>query len=192
MSIKFINFMNGFSAAVELMRRAQNQGCFVEAVCLSTSVIDSLLRMGLVLKHQLNTKSTEIPENLIYESNNSIKTNERTIYSRCLQSNIINKNLFDKLNTLYTKRNQIVHRYIISEITTEQVLLLSKKFDDIIDKVGKCIDYLEIEQVKTGVGMTHAGKNIPIELRGKSKQLIEELAAKKHGNKNLVKNLRKS
>jgi hypothetical protein len=52
---KFENFMRGFSAAAELDARAARLGCFVECVCLTASVIDGLLRMGLILKHQLDT-----------------------------------------------------------------------------------------------------------------------------------------
>ncbi|MCO5274965.1 MAG: hypothetical protein M9900_08605 [Flavobacteriales bacterium] len=42
-SSRLSHFMVGFGAAVQLLRRAQNLGCFVEVVCLSTSVIDAQL-----------------------------------------------------------------------------------------------------------------------------------------------------
>lgn len=182
--------MNGFAAAVELLRRAQRQGCFVEAICLSTSVIDSSLRIGLVLNYQLKCRTQEVPEKYVHESNKGKKTLEREIYSMCLNEKIIKRNLFDKLNTLYTKRNQVVHRYVLSEITTEQVVLLAKEYDDIIDEVGKCVRQLEDEQIIKGIGMTKTGADVPGRLKGKGKEMVRNLARIKHGNHYLASKLR--
>ncbi|MGH9439749.1 MAG: hypothetical protein ACRD22_18180, partial [Terriglobia bacterium] len=78
----FRQFMVGFTAAAELHTRAGRNGAFVESVCLGASVVDALLRVGLVLKHQLVTRSNEIPVELILQRPSDDLISEREIYKR--------------------------------------------------------------------------------------------------------------
>lgn len=61
----FENFLSGFAAARELHARAGTAGAFIECVCLGTSLVDALLRVGLALKHQLEQNTRDIPQDLI-------------------------------------------------------------------------------------------------------------------------------
>jgi len=182
--------MKGFAAANQLMSRAGNKGCFVEYVCLATSVVDGLLRTGLVLKHQLDSHSSEIPTELIYQADDDKIISERMIYKKALEKGIISHDQFDRLEDLYTRRNKVVHRYIISEITTDQVLQIATEYQEIIDVVGNQVRTLEDQQIESGVGMTVSGRQVPTEVRAKGKAHIQEMADEKHGHPKLAENLK--
>jgi uncharacterized protein YecA (UPF0149 family) len=186
---KFTDFMNGFAAANLLMNRAGKNGCFVEYVCLATSVIDALLRTGLILQHQLDTASTEIPIELIFQSDDDKIISERTIYANALEKNILTPIDHEKIENLYQRRNKVVHRYIISEITTDQVLQIANEYQQLIDEISAIIYELEEEQIKRRVGIAVSDDNVPVTLRNKTKSLIYEMAKQKHGHPLLTKNL---
>lgn len=86
---KFENFMNGFAATVQLLQRAGENGFFIEFICLSASIIDGLLRIGLTLKHQLETKSNDILESLLYQFDEDRIIPERKIYKMALGKKIL-------------------------------------------------------------------------------------------------------
>ena len=187
---RFESFMQGFAAAVQLSQRAVKNGSFIESVCLSASVIDAQLRIGLILEHQLKTKSDCILDELLCQADAKNIITERNIYKQALEKNIISQNVYQELNDLYNKRNKIVHQYIISDITTETVLNIAAKYSDMVHIVKESVRRLEDEQLRLGVGMTKAGDVVPKSIRGEAKEIINNLADKKHDNSNLVKNLR--
>lgn len=186
---KFENFMKGFSAARLLLNRAADNGYFIEYVCLATSFVDGLLRTALILQHQLETKTSDILDDLLYQADEDKIIFEREIYSRVLQAGIITQSLFEELEFLYNERNKVVHRYIISEITTEQVLHIALRYDKLIPEVADSVRKLEDEQIRTGIGMTVSSGQVPPSIRGSGKAQIHKLAAEKHGNPNLAKKL---
>jgi len=151
---KFVAFMNGFAAAVELHGRAGQKGCFVESVCLAAAIIDGMLRIGLILQHQIHTRSNELLEGLLYQSDEDKIVSEKAIYQRALDAEVIDRETFDLLHRLYDKRNRVIHRYIISEITTREVLSIAIEFDSMGRRVSRAISKIEARQTELGVGMT--------------------------------------
>jgi len=184
--------MNGFAAANILMNRAGNNGCFVEYVCLATSVIDAQLRTGLILQHQLESNSNEIPSELVFQGEDDKMISERSIYTRSLEKGVLSQLEFDRIEDLYKRRNKVVHRYIISEITTDQVLQIANEYQQMIDEICKIIYRIEEKQIERGVGITVSDKNVPVTLRNKTKELIKEMAKEKHDHPILSENLMRS
>lgn len=184
-------FMNGFAAANQLMVRAGNRGCFVEVVCLATSVVDGLLRMGLVLRHQLDLRTSDVPAVLIHQAEGDAIVSERRIYRDARSNGIISDDQFKRLEDLYQRRNRVVHRYVISEITTEQVLQIASEYDEVIGLIGKQVRLLEDQQIATGIGMTPSDAQVPSDLRADISRHIQEMAAEKHGHQDLASNLKK-
>jgi hypothetical protein len=181
---KFTSFMQSFAAAVELNARAMKEGCFVECVVLSASVIDATLRMGLILKHQLATSSSELVEAFLYQGEEDKMISERQIYKESLAKLIIGQATFDKLNTLYAQRNKVVHRYVISQIKTSDVLDLAMEYEEMQHRVSDFVAVLEKEQIRLGIGMTVE------EVGEDATQQIVDLATGKHGNDLLADALR--
>lgn len=173
---RFEHFMNGFVAAAQLLHRAAENGFFVEYVCLAASVIDGGLRIGLILQHQLKTRSSEVLNDLLFQGADDTIVTEREVYRRARTENVIDEKLFQKLEGLYRERNRVVHRYIISDLTTRRVLEIAVRFEQILPAVNQAIGLLETRQVESGVGMTRTG-----EMPGLSRT-IEEMSKAKHGN----------
>jgi len=178
---KFRQFMNGFVAAAQLLRRAAETGFFIEYICLGASIIDAALRIGLILQHQLRTSSTEILEDLLLQSPEDRIISEREIYRRARQENVIDEDLFQKLETLYSKRNRVVHRYVISELATIQVLEIASEFEQTLSVISTAVGVLEARQAESGVGITKTGK-----LPGLGRALAE-MSAEKHGDNRLAR-----
>lgn len=180
------NFIKSFAAAVELDARAANQGCFVECVVLSAAIIDATLRMGLILKHQLDTSSNTLLDELLLQEEAGAVISERQIYRRSLSGQIIDQATFDRLENLYDRRNRVVHRYCISLITTKDVLGIASEYDNLKHQVSAFVEGLEKEQIRLGIGMT--SQDVP----GDIVEQIRDLALGKHGDDGLAKALRNS
>lgn len=177
-------FMDGFVGAAELLQRAAQNGFFIEYICLAASVIDGSLRMGLILQHQLKTRSSDLLEELLLRTDDDAIVSEREIYRRAARERVIENDLASNLEELYTKRNRVVHRFIISELTTQEVLQIATEFEQILPAVKAAVGTLEARQVELGVGMSRSG-----ELPGLGRRL-GDMSAKKHGNPLLAKLLR--
>lgn len=172
--------MNGFVAAAELLRRAAQAGFCIEYICLAASVIDGALRIGLILQHQLRNSSTEVLEEFLFQSAEDRSISEREIYRRARQESVIDESLFQKLEGLYAKRNRVVHRYVISELTTLQVFEIASEFEQTLPLVNAAVGILEAQQVERGVGIAKQG-----EVPGLGRMLAE-MSAEKHGDRRLA------
>lgn len=179
-------FMEGFAATVQLIGRAADAGCFVEYVCLSASAIDAMLRIGLILKHQVKTCSDDVLEELLYQSYKDKIISEREIYRRALAQQVIDAEIFDDLQQLYSERNRVVHRYIISDITTKEILNTAISFAGTLERVTEIVRTLEEKQLEIGVGMVESSdiRNI--------REEIDRMIRKKHGSSDLHKRLKRS
>ncbi len=116
---KFTDFLKGFARAHQLMNRAE-----VMVVLWSMFALLHQLLMGLLgfsyFKTSVRYESCNIPTELIYQSEQCKIITERAIYKSALEKNILTNEQFNSLETLYERRNKVIHRYIISEITTDQ------------------------------------------------------------------------
>lgn len=170
--------MNGFAAATQLLNRAGQNGFLVEYVCLATSVIDAILRIGIILKYQLKNRTDDILDELLFMGEEDKIVSEREVYRKSLEQDILDEKLFDRLNHLYKERNRVIHRYVISNTTTRRVLDIAIQYEKIIPVVSKQIADLEEQQLELGVGMTIAGSKV-------TKSQLDKMAAEKHDDTNL-------
>lgn len=129
---KLDNFFSSFGAAIKLSDIAKHDRHFIELVCLFASIIDGLLRLTLVMKEQLDSNSDILNERLFFQDINDTKITERTIYKEAFRKKIITKPIHKKLNTLYDQRNRIIHRYVISDIKTLQVLKVAEEYNKML------------------------------------------------------------
>lgn len=176
---KLENFMNSFVTAVELSNRAGKNGFFIEYIVLTASIIDAMLRISLILQYQLETKSNKVLDSLLYQSDEDKIISERKIYKMSLDKNIISKKLFDDLEKLYKQRNRVIHRYIISDISTKEVLNIGIQYEQIKYLVSDCVETLENKQIKAGIGMTRREKNT---IKENLVKTLNEMSLKKHNN----------
>lgn len=170
------NFLSGVGAAHNLLVDAiEAKTSFVEQVCLTATLIDGLLRLSLVMKQQLDTGKEIVDPMLLFQGKRQKKyITERRIYERARQEKIITKAIENKLNALYNKRNIIVHRYLISDIKTKEVFIISRLYIRL---------YLVIKERHRAIHNKLVQKNIGMArhfIINPTKEQINEQILKKH------------
>ena len=120
-SHRFGAFLQGMSAINLLVKKAIENKAFFKATCLFGNQIDSLLRIGIILKQQIIDKNDVIGREWIYQSQNDKKKSEKDVYKKALAFGVITDYLYNDLFELYEDRNRVIHRFIISEITLAAV-----------------------------------------------------------------------
>jgi uncharacterized protein YutE (UPF0331/DUF86 family) len=173
---RFIRFMGGFAAAAELAKRAHGREHHVEYIVLAGSLIDALLRMGLILRHQIETQSEAILADLLYQGHDDSIIGEREIYRRAAAAQVIDAALLDELQDLYSWRNRVIHRYVISEITTEDVRHVAADYHRALSRVAQAVYAVEHEQIVRRVGMVRAGRAPDNDLAAWAKQKHGEVS----------------
>jgi hypothetical protein len=183
-------FLKGFSAAYQLLVRASQNGSFVEFVCLATSIVDALLRQALFLHYQLRNNSMVFPDELFSQEDDDKAILEREIYKQAFQEALITPGLFAVLEDLYKKRNKVIHRFIISKITTRQVLDIALEYERIIPLLGDVVRKLEDEHIKLSTGVVVTLKDTPLSSKLNVRVHIDRMADEKHGDSSLAEKLR--
>ena len=102
---------------------------------------------------------------------------ERDIYRRALAASVIDESTFAQLQALYDDRNRVIHRYIITRITTSEVLDIAIRYERIIEALHKRIWEIEERQIRENVGMTVRGPAVEGE---EGRRFLEEFSNEKH------------
>jgi hypothetical protein len=92
--------------------------------------------------------------------------------------------IFEELEALYRERNRVVHRYVISGITTKDVLDIAIRQDALKHRVSDAVAALEEEQIRLGIGMTGRAT------RTMGARDVLDQATGKHGDAGLTEALR--
>lgn len=188
-SDKFNKFMSAIGACIDLINRAYENGAFIELVILTANQIDALLRLSLILHYQIRDKNKNIETHLIFQDDGDKPIMEKKIYSLALDQKILSQDLYDQLFELYNERNKVVHRYIITDIKTKEVMKIVQLYGNVLKKIESILESLERRQYKLGIGIygTDIPPNTPPnELR--IKRMIANVKDK-HGNKKFNENL---
>src|SRR6266568_3259396 len=173
----FGDFIAGVAAATELYNRASERGSFVESVCLGASLVDAMLRIGLILQKQINERTRDIPLELVFQQPSDKPISERDIYRRALAISVIDDSTFMQLQAFYDERNRVIHRYIISRITTSEVLDIAIRYEHMITALRKRLYEIEERQIRENVGITVRGPALEGE---EGQRFLEEFADEKH------------
>lgn len=149
------NFLSGIGAAHNMLTDAiEQKRSFIEQVCLSATLIDGLLRLSLVMKQQLDTNNGIVDSMLLYQGKRQKKfISERKVYERASNEKIITKAIYKKLNILYNQRNIIVHRYLISDIKTKEVIQISDQYIQLYLIINKRHRFVHNKLVDRNIGM---------------------------------------
>lgn len=176
---RFDLYMSSIAAIMALKNNVVDRESYIEYVVFSANHIDALLRLSIILTNQINNRNEEIDLKLLFQSESDKPIMERAIYQRCLDLKIISNILFNELENLYKERNKVIHRFIITDIRTEDILKLAVDYGKAFDKVDNIISTLEEEQIKLGIGVW--GKNPSKGLTEKQKELMKTKIRDKQG-----------
>jgi len=136
-----------------------------------------MLRIGVVLQKQIDERARDIPLELVFQGPTDKAISERDIYRRALATSVIDESTFKQLQALYDERNRVIHRYIISRITTSEVLDIAIRYEHMIEALTKRLEEIEERQIRENVGITVRGPA----LGGKEgRRFMEEFSDRKH------------
>jgi len=147
-------FLKGVAATSDLLNNAVGHNSFIEAVVILANQIDAQLRIGLILKQQLIQNNSAIDLKFLYQGNTDKIITEKEVYRQAMGLKIIDNEIYKALIDLYGERNKVVHRYIISDITTIQIDTVARRYYRLSEEVKNAIVRLEDEQIQKGIGMT--------------------------------------
>src|SRR6266496_2651922 len=128
--------LQAMAAAVRFLNKAIDKRCALECIVLQANVIDGALRVGLVLKAQLESGTRKIDDSLLKQAETDPKIPERSIYQRCLDKDVIDRGLFDRLSSVYDKRNKCIHRYLLTDIDYDYPTSVVFELDELLTAVN--------------------------------------------------------
>lgn len=175
-------FMASIGATIDLMNKALENEALIEYVALSANRIDALLRLSIILSSQIVNKTDKIDTMYLFQNEKDKPLMERAIYKTALEKEIITQIIFDNLETLYKQRNKVIHRFIITDIRTEDIVQIVMDYSIVGEKVDSIVNELELKQSELKIGIHKNNAHIGKEL---DKKQFAELVAKirdKHGN----------
>jgi len=183
---QFDRFMFSLAGAGDLISRAYKTTNPIELVILLANQIDALLRLCLILHHQIETNTKEIDIKLFSQKDDDKVVMEKGIYKMALEKGIITQKLHDELHALYNKRNKVVHRYIISDLTTKDVYEISIDYSAMEKKVGEIVRFYEKEQYDKKIGMYGSGDSPSREMTDEEKTILQLMIDEKHSHKSFI------
>lgn len=131
---KFDRFTGSLAASHDLLYTAIDAGACIEIIAITANQIDAYLRLSLVIAKQLEEKTNNIETRYLFQADGEKGIMERKVFEDALKSQVIDMETFDSLNELYNLRNRVIHRYIISDI----------KSRDLVEIAGRYLSVLEI------------------------------------------------
>ena len=183
--VRWDSFMLSYVASRDLSNRAFENGSNIELVILLANQIDAVLRQSIILNQQIQNKNNDIEISLIFQKESDRPIMEKTVYQRALNAGLISQSQFDKLYRLYGERNKVVHRYIISDLRTDEIVRLVIEYSEIYDELSDKLIEFEQKQYKEQIGIysgdTRPGENIDSD---SMKSLVAHIRDK-HGNRTI-------
>ncbi len=156
---KYEKFMASLAASFDLKSEALNNKSFIVFSIIVANQIDAYLRLCVVMTEQLDNQTDEIDTKLLYQAPNDKPIMERKIYSLAQEKGIIKKKVFEELESLYLERNKMVHRYIISEFRTRQLLEIALRYESISETIRLITRDIEDLQFEKKIGIYGSGQH---------------------------------
>lgn len=186
---KHDNFLASLVASYDLLENALESDSYIEIIVIVSNQIDAYLRSSIIIHQQLKNKTNNIEIKYIYQRNKERGILERQIYQKALNLKIIDSILFKKLNTLYNKRNQVIHRYIISNFKTKDFIKIVLNYLKMSEKIRKICGSYEEKQFGIGYGVYGKGFSKKDKFSFGDKQRVFSMANDKHLLKKLERKI---
>lgn len=150
----FANFLYSFGAARKLLERAHRSDSLIEGMALYVSLIDACLRIALVLDKQLDGDEVADIDSYIQQVRAGPKFTEKMIYEEARRRNLIDDAMKDEIVALYEKRNAIIHRFFLTDMTYVSLGPLLDRYEEIYHHCYALVEDLETRQLSERKGMT--------------------------------------
>jgi hypothetical protein len=157
---KFDRFLGSLAASYDLLYSAINALAFIEIIAITANQIDAHLRLSLVIAKQLEEKTNNIEIRYLFQADGEKGIMERKVFDDALEFQVIDAETFDSLNELYNLRNRVIHRYIISDIKSRDLVTIAGKYLSALEKTRLILRDFEQKQAVVPYGLygTKSGK----------------------------------
>jgi hypothetical protein len=136
----------------------ENNSSLIESLIIFVSLIDTLLRYGILLTRINERKSTKVEKDLLilfYQKGDEYLS-ERAIFKAAKEEINFGRyskhKFFKEVNLLYDERNKAVHRYAITNFQYIEIKIILEKYKHLKNILYKIVKQLEKEQANLGVG----------------------------------------
>jgi hypothetical protein len=149
---RFEKFNASLAASFDLKKKAMENLSFIELIIVSANQIDAYLRLCIVFKFQLLESSLLFKLEYLFQGERDKPLMEKKVYDKAKEMNIISEAQHEKLYLLYDRRNKVVHRYIITDIKTKELLEISYDYELLCEEVRLVLRIIEAEQFEKKIG----------------------------------------
>ena len=150
---KFDRFTGSLAASHDLLCTAIDAGAHIEIIAITANQIDAYLRLSLVIVKQLEEKTDNIETKYLFQADGERGIMERKIFEDALKFQIIDLNTFNDLNELYNLRNRVIHRYIISDIKSRDLVDIAGRYLKALEKTRLTLRDFEQKQAVVPYGV---------------------------------------
>lgn len=139
----FQNFTHSVSAARLLTSRAHETGSLIEGLVLYASIIDAFLRM--LIAHATGERDGTLTHlDLSYfRHDDALWLNERKVYRKAQTCGVLSESERCDLDELYDFRNSVIHRFITSGITYDQIGPRLDLYEAIFNRLRATLEAIE-------------------------------------------------
>ncbi len=168
---RYEKFNASLAASFDLKNKAIENKSFIELIIINANQIDAYLRLCIVFKFQIIEKSMVFRLEYLFQSESDKPLMEKKIYDKALEIEIISDKQHKRLYELYDLRNKVVHRYIITDLKTINVMKFAYEYELLCEEIRKILALIEEEQYILKIGY-HAQKHPH---RERDKNYVNEL-----------------
>lgn len=155
---RFEKFNASLAASFDLKNKAMDNKSFIELIIINANQIDAYLRLCVVFKIQIFEKSDLFKLEYLFQSESDKPLLEKRIYDKAKEIEIISVDQHKRLYELYNLRNKVVHRYIITDLKTIDVIELAYEYELLCEEIRQILEKIEEEQFNLKIGY-HALKH---------------------------------
>jgi hypothetical protein len=177
---KYDNFIGSLGASYDLLTKSIESETYIESIVILSNQIDAFLRLNIILETQLLNKTNDIEIKYLYQGESERGMIERKIYVKAFEMKIIDEKLYEQLNNLYNKRNRVIHRYIISELRTREILKYFKEYLFLCEEIRLNLEKYEEKQYEQEFGLYGEYLGHLEKLDGKERERMFAFANDKH------------
>jgi len=156
---KYEKFMASLVASFDLKNEALENKSFIEFSVIVANQIDAYLRLSIVMTDQLKNKSNDLNIRYLYQSPTDKPLMEKKIYSLAKEKEVIDQEVYEELESLYLERNKMIHRYIISEFRTRELIEIAYRYECICEDIRLNTRDIEDLQFDRKIGIYGKGQN---------------------------------
>jgi len=107
----------------------------------------------LVIAKQLNKQTNDIETRYLFQADDERGIMERKVFDDALKFDVIDQEAFEDLSALYDLRNRVIHRYIISNIRTRDLVDIAGRYLNTLEKTRLILRSFELRQANEPLGV---------------------------------------